>query len=154
MANPNLDLAPLHLPPEPGFWPLAWGWWAALLFVVVVLTFLLWMFKKRQRINATKKLALEHLNGATSAEQVMQLLKQAAFGYVERQTIAGLSGDNWYQWLDAQIKTPLFAPNAEKWNRMLYQGEAFDAQLKQDAQQWLTQALPLKAETNKRASDV
>ena len=30
-----LPLAPLHLPAEPGLWPVAWGWWAILALVIL-----------------------------------------------------------------------------------------------------------------------
>ncbi|WP_218944330.1 DUF4381 domain-containing protein [Marinicella rhabdoformis] len=50
-AAQELPLRDLHLPAEPGFWPLAPGWWFVLTLLVLFLFFLgVKWYKRRQRI--------------------------------------------------------------------------------------------------------
>lgn len=54
----ELPLRGLHLPAEPGFWPLAPGWWVVITLIVLTLIWLAYVWQKRKALN-TKIQALK-----------------------------------------------------------------------------------------------
>ncbi|GIU08425.1 MULTISPECIES: DUF4381 domain-containing protein [unclassified Shewanella] len=149
--NPALaSMQDIQTPAEIGVWPLAYGYWLSLVIIIIVTALLIVWIKKRRQISAAKRVALKELaaidqNSPQFAVEVSSLLKRAAMSYTCREHVAQLSGDDWYQWLNAQVDKPqdelgkLLALRFQK--AQLNQDEKMA--LKQHAQNWLKAALPL-----------
>ncbi|MGB2078835.1 MAG: DUF4381 domain-containing protein [Vibrio sp.] len=155
MANPqtntpSLDLAPLHLPPEPSAWPLAWGWWLVIVTSLLLCIGLIWLWKKRANRLQTQKLALKQIHQAQNAQQLQDVLRRACLTELNREQVARLTGLSWARFLDQKASiSPSFTSNWTTWEQALYQGKALDdtsfATCQRQSQQWLKQALPFKA---------
>lgn len=104
----GLELRDIHLPPEPGFWPPAPGWW--LLFgLLLALAFWLgrlgWSqyrrFRRRQRILLElDQLERAGLSGPALIAAVSALLKRVALSRYPRTEVAALTGEAWLAFLD------------------------------------------------------
>ncbi|MGS0682254.1 DUF4381 domain-containing protein [Shewanella sp. 125m-7] len=161
-VNPALaSMLDIQTPSEIGLWPLAFGYWIALFVILVLVTLGFIWLKQRQQIHAAKRAALSELaalniDSEQYATDVSSLLKRAAMSYSDRSQVAQLSGNDWYQWLNAQMTTSQdelcrllatrFQPN---------QLSIDDKQsLKRHAQHWLKTALPLAKATCKSAKEL
>lgn len=118
---PDLDLVArlrdLHPPPAPAWWPLAPGWWGALLLAVVLVVALsryappLWRrLKLRRRLIGTlETIARRHRAGAPAAATVAEissLLRLAALAKFPDGGAAGLHGGDWIAFLEARDRAP------------------------------------------------
>lgn len=153
----TLPLADLHLPPPPGYWPLAWGWWiGGLIGLCLLAGGLLWLFRVISKRRAQQKARLEALRrlktytdpGALNA--INLLLRQTAMSYYARQQVASLTGKQWLLFLDRHLTPPHqgFASLSDCWNQGLFSGQPLDPQdfqrCYQQAERWLKKAqLPL-----------
>lgn len=122
---PTLPLADIHLPEIPGVWPLAWGWWVAILLAVIVITYLVQLLRKRQRYNLARREALHQLarlKSPTDFNQVNLLLRQVAMSYHSREYVAGLTGQSWLTFLDQHLepKDQGFIRLSEIWQKGLF----------------------------------
>lgn len=118
-----LALSDLHLPAEPSFWPLAWGWWGGALVIILLLIGLLVFLKMRKKKLAPKVAALtifERERTTLSPSAAIELLRQTALCYYPRAHIAHLSGQAWLEFLDSQLKSPLFVQHLSTWQYALY----------------------------------
>ncbi|WP_105901727.1 DUF4381 domain-containing protein [Vibrio gangliei] len=154
-AQPSLPLAPLHLPAEPGFWPLAWGWWACLALALLIFIVAIVLIKRRKKRHLAKKTALRLLvqnaarqKGKKKVATANDLLRQVCLSYYPRPMLASLHGERWYAFLDEQhpSKKANFQSNQLQWQTALYQkqpvaDEVADA-LYLQVETWITQALP------------
>lgn len=105
----NIDLSGLkglHLPLEPDFFPLAIGWWIALLFLLIVLIasisvgFYVWFDPMRQALRELKIIYKTHpQKNIVFAKEVSKLLKRVAILKFGRETVAQLSGPQWASFL-------------------------------------------------------
>lgn len=107
--DPLAQLRDIHLPEAVGLWPLAPGWWlliALLIGAIVVGTIYL---RRRHQSNAFKRQAINQLHaleaireqdGLAYVQQLNALLKQTALSVHPRADVAGLSGQQWLQYLD------------------------------------------------------
>ncbi|MDP5252641.1 MULTISPECIES: DUF4381 domain-containing protein [unclassified Vibrio] len=143
-----LPLEPSLLPPTPSWLPLSWGWWFIIAFILLSLAGLVVFIRWRHRRYRAKKAALALLYRPTAPltpSSALEILRQAALSYFDRQTIAKLSGTQWYQFLDQQMKTPCFVERQSAWQKALYQDVHQDNQtLIDDCCLWVEQALPPK----------
>lgn len=154
-AQPSLPLAPLHLPAEPGAWPIAWGWWvcAALLVALILLVWVL--IKRHKKRHRAKKAALRLLKQNEARQQGQKkvatandLLRQVCLSYYPRPMLASLHGERWYQFLDElhPTKAANFQTNSQQWQTALYQKQPVSDEiadnLYQQVETWITQALP------------
>ena len=95
------------LPPDIGWWPLAWGWWVVLGVILALIALLVWWLpralKQRAIMNATTSL-LEHAAQAATSEQQCQRFNQAIKRYLAAkgadQRILALSGSDWVDLLN------------------------------------------------------
>ena len=119
MDETQLPLRDLHLPEAIGWWPLAPGWWFVLFLVATAVGYLVWRAYKRWQHNAPRRFALrqlaryereyvEHRNPVTLARQLSELLRRVMLAYAPRDEVAGLTGENWLQWLDRGMPLPYF----------------------------------------------
>ena len=151
-ANPALSgLQDIQLPADIGWWPLAPGWWAliivALLLVIIALTWAFMRLRKRRQHAAAAKTALAMLNQLDSddpqlAVNISALLKRTAISYGERQQVAALADDSWYQYLDLVLPTEQRGQFAKLLaNRYRRPGSELDgAQLLKLTHSWLKHA--------------
>jgi hypothetical protein len=87
-----------------------------------------------------------------SPSAAQDIVRQAALSYFPRDKVAGLSGDDWLAFLDAQLAKPLFVAKQSQWQQALYQNAALmndeqkeaQQQLVNDCETWLRKALPPK----------
>ena len=90
------------------WWPLAPGWYvlafviAALVLVFVWRTRRRWLARRyrRQALLELRAIAHDSLEPATAAASMMTLLKRTALTAYPRQQVAGLSGADWWSFLD------------------------------------------------------
>ncbi|MFN3843217.1 MAG: DUF4381 domain-containing protein [Rehaibacterium terrae] len=116
-----MNLPPLrdiHLPPEPGLWPPAPGWWvliALALIVVVALarrTLRAWRRRRRRRVLLTEfdaTLAAAR-DAAEEAAALSSLLRRAA--RLRDPAAAALAGEAWLRFLDGDDPRRAFSQGA------------------------------------------
>jgi len=155
--NQPLDLSPIITPSAPSWWPLAWGWWAVIITAIVVIALVFFIIKRRQKNQYAKNEALacfrnSQPSNTLSPSAAQDIVRQAALSYFPRDKVAGLSGDDWLAFLDAQLAKPLFVAKQSQWQQALYQDAALmndeqkmdQQQLVNDCETWLRKALPPK----------
>ncbi|WP_052879161.1 DUF4381 domain-containing protein [Vibrio coralliirubri] len=152
-----LDLSPVIAPNAPTWWPLAWGWWAVIITAIALIALVFFIVNKRQKSQYAKNEALacfrdSQPSNTLSPSAAQDIVRQAALSYFPRDKVAGLSGDDWLAFLDAQLAKPLFAAKQSQWQQALYQDTALmsdeqkkaQQQLVNDCETWLRKALPPK----------
>ncbi|MEZ8466554.1 DUF4381 domain-containing protein [Vibrio splendidus] len=152
-----LDLSPVIAPDAPTWWPLAWGWWAVIITAIFLIALVFFILKRRKNNQQAKQEALSYFSNSQSQDglspsKAQDIVRQAALSYFPREKIAGLSGDDWLKFLDAQLAKPLFAAKQSQWQQALYQDAALmndeqkkaQQQLVNDCETWLRKALPPK----------
>lgn len=107
--TPPLPLKDIYLPPEPGIWPLAPGWWALSLLACLVL-FIggRWLWRRyrrrayRRQLEAlvARELAVG-IDPATRLIIISQLLRRAA-RLASGDAAGQLTGEQWLQFLDGE----------------------------------------------------
>lgn len=152
-ASTALPLADIHLQAVPGIWPLAWGWWLCIIFIIGVVFVIARQLKQYHATQQARKEALQQFKSLRQTERLSEindLLRQAALSYFPRQHVAALTGKTWLAFLDQQLpaKHRGFQDHAARWQQGLFspQGISEDElkQCKQLASVWLTKALPPK----------
>lgn len=119
-VDPLAALKDIHLPPPVSIWPPAPGWWvlAALLLVALIvaigLTLRWWRARayRRAALLALRELHVQwqqHRDDRQLQSDVNRLLKQVALAAFPRTQVAALYGSDWLQFLDAQLRQPVFA---------------------------------------------
>lgn len=121
----TLPLADLHLPDAPTFWPPSWGWWLCLIVVISLLVIVMRWQQRKSAQNQARREALSQLKGLNSPaqfEQLNLLLRQVAMTYHPRQTVAGLTGEQWLSYLDQQLPEKLrgFMTLSSEWQHGLF----------------------------------
>lgn len=107
----NMDALPLrglHLPTPVGWWPPAPGWWLMLALTLLALMGLILGIRRRRRVTpvavALRELGRLEADHAMAAREKLQrlssLMKRVALSLRSRETVAGLTGDQWLLWLD------------------------------------------------------
>ena len=111
-TNPaDLPLADINLPTEPGYWPLAPGWWILMGLILLALLLAYWFYRRhqaqayrRKALAEFKKMQTEFKHNA-NIEQFLQasslLLRRTALTAQPKQFDPTLKGDDWLLWLDS-----------------------------------------------------
>ena len=152
---PPLPLADLHLPTEPGFFPLAYGWWLVIFLGLLACGFIGNFLYQKIKHRRAKQAAIRALKKCQSVAEINTLLKRAALSYFPRQAIAPLTGSDWLRFLDDKLeqKQQGFVNLQEEWikacysdNRHLDKVSANDTlnSARALALIWLKKALPAK----------
>jgi Domain of unknown function (DUF4381) len=101
------QLAPAHAPPPPGWWPPAPGWWGLALLLLLGLAALLVGLNRPPR--RLRRVALRQLarleqgshDDADLAHELENLLRRYAVARFGRETVAGLAGAAWIDFVVA-----------------------------------------------------
>ena len=113
--NPEeIPIRDLHLPDAVGWWPLAPGWWAVIALATIGLLWLLRVYLAHRRRGAARRFALRQLEALSSAyakdgnavalgSAVSELLRRTMLAYAPRADVAGLTGEEWLEWLDRDL---------------------------------------------------
>lgn len=124
--NPeDLPIRDLHLPDMTGWWPLAPGWWFLIALAVLGLVVLVRRSYRRWQHNAPRRLALKRLAAISDefeqgisavllGKELSELTRRAMLAYAPRDEVAGLTGDEWLQWLDQGLDDRPFSEGAGK----------------------------------------
>lgn len=111
--DPLAQLKDIHLPEPVGLWPLAWGWWVLLILIVLILAWIVFLWRRQQARNRYRALAIAELHRAklifdqerdvaSYLQHVSIILRRAALTGCGDSYHANLSGEAWLQWLDNQ----------------------------------------------------
>lgn len=147
-SSPLADLRDIILPTHGEHSLPALGWWLLGGLVIVVIIASIWLFWRYLHKRRFQKIALRQLaeleSTEASAQAVNQLLKQTAQSYFDRQQVASLSGDKWFEFLNSQTTSPIFTTNQIKTlQRQFYaQEQAATTEQINATRQWLKKALP------------
>lgn len=110
--TPQIDLSGLkglHFPPEPSFFPPAWGWWVIAVFLLCF--FLILFFIINRIISAPKYYALRELdrlqneikNPVLLGREISKLLKRIVLIRFPNERLATLSAEEWESFLKNRL---------------------------------------------------
>jgi len=95
---------PIIPPDEVAFWPPQPGWYAVLLLLMAVGIYLGYRYARRRKANHYRRLALTELDRMKVDEpdlnELNHLLKAVAIKTYGRETVAGLHGKSWLEFLN------------------------------------------------------
>ena len=114
MDPSQLPIRDLHLPNSIGWWPLAPGWWIVIGLVAIGALFLLRRAVLAHRRNSARRYALRmlkqhcdayarHGSAVELGTQLSALVRRTMLAYAPRAEVAGLTGEAWLAWLDADL---------------------------------------------------
>jgi len=108
--NPLDQLKDIHLPDPISIWPLGMGWWILIALIICFVALTVWWIKKNQwkRVAKQQLLSYEPVASVDYYYQINRSLKQIAVQRFGSQC-AQLSGARWLEFLDNQLKDPLFS---------------------------------------------
>lgn len=129
---PVLPLRDIKLPPEPGFWPLAPGWWVliGLLLVILVWLSIKWLGylrrKKRwleieQQLSAIEFDYLQNSNKQQLLADLSVFLRRFVKFQLGQNKSVTLTGKNWIAHLNQLQGQKLFAPYAKALGEGVFQ---------------------------------
>jgi type II secretory pathway pseudopilin PulG len=109
-----LELRDIHLPAEPGIWPLAIGWWLMILVSLIVIYFVYKFIqkqnKKRQLVNLMQQQLQsiqdeykQHQDKHKLAIAISELLKRFVRHILGDNNATALTGDKWIAYLNDQV---------------------------------------------------
>ena len=106
----NLDLRDIHLPDPISWWPIAPGWWLVIvsLLLIIAVIFILRKIYLGKQLKRDVTSELENIkqqfhktqNKSQLAKSLSILLRRASITYYPENNIAGLTGNNWLNYLD------------------------------------------------------
>ena len=156
LKQPSEQLAQLkdiHLPEQVHNYPVAYGWWILLACLLIGLIFGIVKWQKNRKLSHAKKLALTNINNTHNNDEIVTLLKWAAFQYFPRSEVASLHGDQLEQFFISKLPIK----QQEKFQMLCGQqlkdkyqpvenssNETLNNTLQEAAHLWLSQALPPK----------
>ncbi|WP_051275383.1 DUF4381 domain-containing protein [Aestuariibacter salexigens] len=102
--DPLSQLRDIHLGNTISWWPLAYGWWIALCFSVIVIGAVTWFIIRRRQLLRARRAALLELqaidtSAPDAATRINQLLKRVAMHYYPDAGVSALYGDEWTAFL-------------------------------------------------------
>jgi len=132
------QLKDIALPPEPGLWPLAIGWWILIAVSLIIVFFAVRKIASHIKRWSIKRIALKNLALCTSCDDINQLLKQVAIHYCGA-SVSAFNGQAWTDFLSLNVddisKTALIDIHQALYSAN--HAQHFD-QFKPIANQWLS----------------
>ncbi len=112
MKQQSLNLRDIQLPEPISWWPIAHGWWLLLALTVIIIIALyasIKIYRARQlkrdigvELVKIKQQFLQSNNKTQLVKALSVLLRRASISYYPKTNIAGLTGEDWLQWLDSR----------------------------------------------------
>lgn len=120
MESDRLPLRDIHLPEAIGWWPPAIGWWLLAILIPLLVALAYWLYKRITRktaAKAAKKLLLQikqdqRCDNSQKLKDLSALIRRAAISTAGRNECAGLTGQNWLEFLDRSVKGSPFTEGA------------------------------------------
>lgn len=128
-ADALSDMADIHLPAEPGFWPLAPGWWVLAALLLALLIYGAYRLQKRLQLHRRYRSALRELDKCLVALQasagaegptmeqrlayvndVNSVLRRVALLHFAHDRVAGLSGRAWVAFIKQHDRAGRLTP--------------------------------------------
>ncbi len=118
--NGSLELHDIHLPAEPGWFPLAPGWWMLFAVLLVLLILGFFLLKKRNKnkrfhseafnlVDAVlRKNESNEITNPEAISEISSILRRVALTIHGREKVAKLSGEAWLDFLDSTCKKVRF----------------------------------------------
>lgn len=124
MEHNKLPLRDIHLPEAIGWWPPAIGWWILAILIPLLIALVYWLYKRITRktaIKAAKKLLLQikydqQRDNNQKLRDLSALIRRMAISTNIRNECAGLTGEDWLEFLDRSV---LGSPFTEGAGRLL-----------------------------------
>jgi hypothetical protein len=112
MPTESLPLRDIHLPLPVGFWPLAPGWWFLIAALIAVIALVLLLIQLRRRPTALRQALAEvdqlfgtsEISNVQRNQEISLILKKLAVTTYPREDVAGLSGEEWIEWVRSQLE--------------------------------------------------
>lgn len=113
--NPDLPLRDIHLPDGVSWWPIAPGWWL-LLMLLMLFAAVIWALRINKARGRMRKHALaelekvetnfsQHQDAQQLASELSTLLRRICISRYPRTDVAGLTGQAWLDFLNAQTNS-------------------------------------------------
>ena len=124
--DPLQQLKPLHLPPDPSWWPPAIGWWFLLLVLVILSAWTIYsitkFFRARRPVRHGKRLLSDlytslktgHISEEDFVHSSNQLIKRVLVPGLGKIKYSKLSGSQWLAELDSISGSNSFSQGAGK----------------------------------------
>ena len=116
------QLKDIHLPDDPGIWPLALGWWFLMALFLAFIVYLFFVIRKQLLIRKHKRLLFDELAqlekklkespNKIRVTETNIFLRRIALAYYPDANIASLTGGDWLKFLDKSGKTRNFTKGA------------------------------------------
>jgi ABC-type transport system involved in Fe-S cluster assembly fused permease/ATPase subunit len=146
-SEPLAQLKDIHLPEQIHDYPVAYGWWLLLACLLITIIFVLVKWHKHRKLCLAKKLALTKLKSTRNNDEIVTLMKWAAFQYFPRKEIASLHGEQLENFftdklaVKQQVKFQQLCAQQFKNKYQAIENSSIEM-FKQAAHLWLSQALP------------
>jgi len=152
LTQPSDQLARLkdiHLPEQIHNYPVAFGWWILLACLLVSIAFLVIKWQKRRKLCHAQNVALARLGKTQSNDEIITLMKWAAFQYFPRNELASLHGEQLENFFIQKLplkRQDIFKSLCEQQFKNKYQRNENSSieSFKQAAHFWLSHAIPPK----------
>lgn len=111
MESDKLPLRDIHLPEAIGWWPPAIGWWILAILIPLLIWLMFWLYRyatQKTAIKAAKKLLLEikqdtQRENSQKLKDLSALIRRTAISTNVRKECAGLTGQQWLEFLDRSV---------------------------------------------------
>lgn len=131
------DLNDIVMPDPVSAWPPAPGVWLALILLAGMVAWFLIRRINAFRKNAYRRAALTELAQVDAAADLAEILRRVAIHAHNRETVAALQGEDWFQWLETEGGCQL-PEKARGALASVYSNEAIDTTaLRQFTEQWI-----------------
>lgn len=112
MESGKLPLRDIHLPEAIGWWPPAIGWWILAILIPLLIGLIYWLYRhvtRKTAIKAAKKLLLEikqdtQRENSQKLKDLSALIRRTAISTNVRNKCAGLTGQQWLEFLERSVK--------------------------------------------------
>ena len=143
MSDDPTSLQNLHdivVPAPVSWWPLAPGWLVLVGIVLLVLIYCAFRSWKKWHADAYRRAALRELAKADSPTAIAEILRRTALAVAPRETVAGLQGHAWADWLARQSPETMDEPVKGALSRSIYDSSSSSADpgpLRDFAARWI-----------------